>query len=50
MEIRHGTHMEKQFNDKDIYQKSYGSAVSSETYPLLHPKTSRIYLTQPPPS
>ena len=23
----------KQFNDKDIYQKSYGSAVSSETYP-----------------
>ena len=33
MEIRHGTHMEKQFNDKDIYQKSYGSAVSSETYP-----------------
>ena len=40
----------KQFNGKDIYQESYGSAVSSETYPLLHPKTSRIYLTQPPPS
>ena len=38
--------------DKKIYQKSsYGSDVSSETYPPRppHPKTSKVYLTPPPP-
>ena len=39
----------KQFNDKDIHQESYGSDVSSETYPLLHPKTSQNLLNPPSP-
>ena len=40
-----GHRRKKRFIEKEIYQKSsYGSNVPSETYPLPHTESSRVYL------